>query len=150
LMGCKPAPCRPLAISSAPTTCTSSSATSRGSPPSLPPNPPEPLTIPPRVAPDAASVAHGQHLYQASGCGGCHGADGRARTTLPDAKGYPVVSRDLTVPWSFRGGSAPEDVWRRVTTGLAPSPMPSIAAQTTPEERWDLVDFVLSLQGLPP
>ena len=114
------------------------------------PSPPEPLTIPPRVAPDAASVAHGQQLYQASGCGGCHGADGRARTTLPDAKGYPVVSRDLTAPWSFRGGSAPEDVWRRVTTGLAPSPMPSIAAQTTPEERWDLVNYVLSLQRLPP
>ena len=114
------------------------------------PGPPEPLTIPPRAAPDAASVAHGQQLYQAYGCGGCHGADGRARTTLPDAKGYPVVSRDLTAPWSFRGGSAPEDVWRRLTTGLAPSPMPSIAAQTTPEERWDLVNYVLSLQRLPP
>src|SRR5262249_58417799 len=72
------------------------------------------------------------------------------RTTLPDAKGYPIVSRDLTAPWSFRGGSAPEDVWRRLTTGLAPSPMPSIAAQTTPEERWDLVNYVLSLQRLPP
>jgi hypothetical protein len=28
--------------------------------------------------------------------------------------------------------------------------MPSIAAQTTPEERWDLVSYVLSLQRLPP
>ena len=43
------------------------------------PSPPEPLTIPPRVAPDAASVAHGQQLYQASGCGGCHGAGMRLR-----------------------------------------------------------------------
>src|SRR5262249_50433545 len=63
---------------------------------------------------------------------------------LKDAKGYPVITRDLTAPWTFRGGSAPEQIWLRITTGLAPSPMPSFAGRTTPAERWDLVNYVLS------
>lgn len=111
---------------------------------------PQPLAIPPRVTPDAGSLGRGAQLFTTQGCAACHGADGRARLTLPDAKGYPVIARDLTAPWTFRGGSRPEDVWLRLTTGLAPSPMPSFADRTTPEERWDLVNYVLSLARTPP
>jgi mono/diheme cytochrome c family protein len=111
--------------------------------------PPEPLVIPPRVTPDAASIARGRDLY-VDGCAACHGPDGRARVTLKDAKGYPVITRDLTAPWTFRGGNAPQQIWLRLTTGMPPSPMPSFADATTPEERWDLVNYVLSLTRIPP
>jgi mono/diheme cytochrome c family protein len=111
--------------------------------------PPEPLVIPPRVTPDAASIARGRDLY-VDGCAECHGPDGRARVTLKDVKGYPVITRDLTAPWTFRGGSQPEQVWLRLTTGMTLSPMPSFADATTPEERWDLVNYVLSLARTPP
>ena len=106
--------------------------------------PPEPLVIPPRVPPDVASIARGRDLY-VDGCAECHGPDGRGQATLQDAKGYPVITRDLTAPWTFRGGSTPNQLWLRRTTGLAPGPMPSFASTTTPKERWDLVNYVLSL-----
>jgi mono/diheme cytochrome c family protein len=118
--------------------------------PALPASAPAPLAIPPRVTADDASRARGERLYAAQGCAGCHGADGRLRATLQDAKGYPVIARDLTAPWTFRGGSAPEQVWLRLTTGLAPSPMPAFANTMTPEERWDVVNYVLSLARVPP
>src|SRR5712692_3535137 len=107
--------------------------------------PPRPIAVPPRIPPSAASVARGQTLLTSKGCVACHGSDGRARMVLKDARGYPVVARDLTAPWTFRGGSEPEHVWLRLTTGLSPGPMPSFAASTTPAERWDLVNYVLSL-----
>jgi mono/diheme cytochrome c family protein len=111
--------------------------------------PPEPLVIPPRVTPDAASLARGRDLY-VDACAECHGQDGRAQVTLQDAKGYPVITRDLTAPWTFRGGSQPEQVWLRLTTGMTISPMPSFADATTSEERWDLVNYVLSRARIPP
>ena len=112
--------------------------------------PPTPLTIPPRVAPDAASIERGHTLFTKHGCIACHGPEGRGGVKLADAKGQPVISRDLTAPWTFRGGREPEQIWLRITTGLAPSPMPSFAENTTPAERWDLVNYVLSLSRIAP
>jgi hypothetical protein len=51
----------------------------------------------------------------------------------------------LTAPWTFAGGSDAADLWRRLTTFSSLSPMPSFADVTTPGERWDLVNYVLSL-----
>ena len=103
-----------------------------------------------RVPPDSASIARGRSLYQTSGCASCHGSDGRSRLTLSDAKGYPVIARDLSALWTFRGGDQPEQIWMRVTTGMSPGPMPSFAATMSAEQRWDVVNYVLSLQRAPP
>lgn len=111
---------------------------------------PTPLTIPPRPPPDAENIARGAQLFRIHGCATCHGPDGRGGVRLKDANGYEVVSRDLTAPWTFRGGATLEQIWLRLTTGLAPSPMPSFAEKTTPTERWDLVNYVLSLSRIPP
>jgi mono/diheme cytochrome c family protein len=110
----------------------------------------EVITVPSRVPDDSASRARGARLYQARGCATCHGADARGGVTLKDVKGYPVIARDLTAPWTFRGGRAPDQLWLRLTTGLAPGPMPSFASTTTSKERWDLVNYVLSLARTPP
>ncbi len=107
------------------------------------------LSIPRRVTSDRASLARGSQLYQRL-CASCHGADGRAQVEMKDTKGYPVVVRDLTAPWTFRGGDAPEQIWLRLTTGLVPSPMRSFAGTTTPAERWDLVNYMASLARTPP
>jgi mono/diheme cytochrome c family protein len=111
---------------------------------------PEAIVVPPRVRPDEVSIARGRKLFVAQGCVACHGPDGRGGTMLTDAKGYPVMARDLTAPWTFRGRSDPEAIWLRLTTGLSPGPMPSYANRTTPEQRWDLVNYVLSLARIPP
>jgi mono/diheme cytochrome c family protein len=113
---------------------------------------PAPAAIPvsPRVPLDATSLARGRDLYAAVGCGSCHGPDGRRREWQTDARGYPVITRDLTAPWTFAGGSDPIEVWRRFTTLSSLSPMPSFADVTTPGERWDLVNYVVSLARRPP
>ena len=111
---------------------------------------PQAIPIPPRVSPDKESIARGKDLFAAQGCPGCHGNDGGAGVTMKDAKGYPVVTRDLTAPWTFRGGSEPEQLWLRLTTGLQPGPMQFYADKMTPDQRWDLVNYVLSLARTPP
>jgi mono/diheme cytochrome c family protein len=109
----------------------------------------ETLNIPPRVSPDAASIERGKNLFLENGCMICHGMDGRGGLPLEENTGYPLISRDLTAPWTFRGGSEPEQIWLRITTGLAPGPMPSYEETMKPEDRWDVVNYVLSLARVP-
>jgi mono/diheme cytochrome c family protein len=96
---------------------------------------PSAVLVPPRVRPDATSLARGRDLYAAVGCGSCHGSDGRRREWQIDARGYPVITRDLTAPWTFAGASDPVEVWRRLTTLSSLSPMPSFADVATSAER---------------
>jgi len=109
-----------------------------------------PIAIPPRVNADAASLERGRKLYAETGCAQCHGDNLRGGVELQDAKAYPVISRDLTAPWTFRGGAAPEDLWMRLTTGLSPGPMPSFAEILTSDQRWDVVNYLLANQRVAP
>lgn len=111
---------------------------------------PHAVTIPPRIPPDAESLARGKALYTQYGCVACHGPEARGGLPFQETTGYPVISRDLTAPWTFRGGSDPEQVWLRVTTGLAPGPMPAFESALTPDQRWDVVNYILSLARVPP
>jgi len=111
---------------------------------------PAPVPISPRVAADAASIARGKQLYLSKGCAQCHGSDYRGVNKYQDAKGAEVPIRDLAAPWTFRGGAEPEQIWLRLTVGMTPGPMPSYEGATTPEERWDLVNFVESVARIPP
>jgi mono/diheme cytochrome c family protein len=104
---------------------------------------PAPIDVPPRPPVTAESVARGQALYTETGCVACHGVDLRGGQWMQDAKGYPVISRDLTAPWTFRGGADPGQVFLRLSTGMAPSPMPAYA-QLPVDRRWDLVAFLES------
>jgi mono/diheme cytochrome c family protein len=61
-----------------------------------------------------------------------------------------VFARDLTAPWSFRGGSRAEDIWLRLTTGIMPGPIPAYADALSADARWDLANFVVSLARTPP
>ncbi|HNB50617.1 MAG TPA: c-type cytochrome [Anaerolineales bacterium] len=105
---------------------------------------PTSIEIPAQPTTDSDSLTRGATLFQQN-CIACHGTAGQGTVPLTDAKGYPVISRDLTAPWTFRGGSTPEDIYRRITTGLAPGPMPSFAETLTEAERWDVVNYVTSL-----
>ena len=112
--------------------------------------PPQPITVPSATPASSDSVERGRELYVSQGCVGCHGTDGAKGGYLQDAKGYPVPVRDLTAPWTFRGGSDRAHVWLRLTTGLAGSGMPSYANAMTPVERWDIVSYIESLARIPP
>jgi mono/diheme cytochrome c family protein len=106
------------------------------------------LAIPPGNAANAASLARGKSFYQSLGCTACHGEDGRRRQLLADKKGYPLHSRDLTAPWTFRRGSDPKAIWLRIATGVGP--MPAYAEAATPEQIWDVANYVASLARIPP
>ena len=111
---------------------------------------PQGIVVPSRPATTAASVERGRALYIAQDCVGCHGPDGRKGGFLVDSRtNHPTPIRDLSAPWTFRGGSDPNQIWLRLTTGVGNS-MPTYAFGLTPGQRWDLVSYVQSLARVAP
>lgn len=113
---------------------------------------PEPAPVPPPSAPPAATpttIARGKQVYEEQGCGSCHGPQGRgdgpAAKALHDDEGRPIQVRDFT-SGVFRGGSNREDLYYRFVTGMDGSPMPAFAETVLGEDRWSLVDYVMSLR----
>jgi mono/diheme cytochrome c family protein len=112
--------------------------------------PGRPVEIPPSIPSSPESVARGKVLFASQGCTACHNDDGRGGQGFDDGSGHQVFARDLTAPWTFRGGSQPEDIWLRLTTGIMPGPMPAFADALSADARWDLANFVVSLARTPP
>jgi mono/diheme cytochrome c family protein len=116
-----------------------------------PENAPKPVSLPsaPRSSKDA--IAQGKKLYEESGCIKCHGTlgrgDGPSAPTLTDDWGHPIRPADLSQPWTFRGGSSREDIFRTMSTGLNGTPMPSFLDALKEDQRWAITDFIASLSG---
>ncbi len=110
---------------------------------------PQPVPLPSAPASTPESIELGRALYEETGCGECHGTlgrgDGPSAPTLEDDLGLPIRAADLTQSWTFRGGSSREDIFRTMTTGLNGTPMPSFDEALTPEQRWAITDFMVSL-----
>src|SRR3990172_4033529 len=104
-----------------------------------------------KVQSSAESISRGQELFagQAAECVKCHGqagrGDGPSADELTDDFGSVIVPADLTMAWLFRGGPTADDIHMRLLTGLTGSPMPSYADVLTPEQVWDLANYVDSL-----
>lgn len=112
---------------------------------------PTPIDAPPPAPPATPqSVARGKVVYQEQGCVNCHGpagkGDGPSAATLVDDDGKPIPARDLT-GGLFRGGGDRADLYTRILTGMDGTPMPGYLSSVPPEDRWPLVDFVLSLRS---
>ncbi|HSF30534.1 MAG TPA: cytochrome c, partial [Candidatus Tectomicrobia bacterium] len=94
-------------------------------------------------------IARGRQLYMDAECWQCHGESGRgdgpSAAELKDNNELPLQPTDLTAPNRFKNGSAPQDLYRTLMTGLLGTPMPSYADSLEPEQAWDLVFYVLSL-----
>lgn len=94
----------------------------------------------------AAHALTGKTLFQ-NNCSACHGpnADGRgaAAATLKDIWNLPVQPSDLRQP-HLRCGDRPGDIYRVLATGLNGTPMVSFEATLTPEQRWDIIAWMLS------
>ena len=112
---------------------------------------PKPVELPSAPSMSNASVELGKKLYVDNGCVKCHGtmgrADGPSSLTLTDELNRPIRPADLSQPWTFRGGPAREDIFRTMSTGFNGTPMPSFADALTPEQRWAITDFIVSLSG---
>jgi len=114
-------------------------------------NVPKPEELPSAPASTPQSVELGKKLYVDNGCVKCHGplgrGDGPSAPTLVDELNHPIRAADLSQPWTFRGGPSREDIFRTMSTGFNGTPMPSFADALTPEQRWAITDFIVSLSG---
>ena len=112
--------------------------------------PGEPLYIgqPPAPSPDV--LAHGKQVWQTAKCFECHGATGKGNGeqvgSLKDDLGFPIRPANLT-SGQFKSGSAVEDIFRTISTGLSGSPMPSYRDSLPEADRWALAYYILSLSA---
>jgi mono/diheme cytochrome c family protein len=118
---------------------------------SNPENAPKPIQLPSAPRSTTESIGLGKKLYEDTGCVRCHGSlgrgDGPSAPTLKDDWDHPIRAADLAQNWTFRGGSSREDIFRTMSTGLNGTPMPSFVDSLTPEQRWAITDFIVSLSG---
>ncbi len=98
------------------------------------------------------SIKKGEEIFMTKAkCVECHGVEGRGNGNLTqkDDWGFPIFPADLAKPWNLRGNRRdpynPRNIFREISTGLNGTPMPSFADELTPEERWHVANFVMSL-----
>ncbi len=118
---------------------------------SNPENAPKSVPLPSAPSASNESIELGKKLYDETGCVKCHGTvgrgDGPSAPTLVDDLGHPLRPADLAQSWTFRGGSSREDIFRTMTTGFNGTPMPGFLDAQTPEQRWAITDYIVSLSG---
>ena len=114
---------------------------------------PKQLRTGPIVASTPESITAGEIVFRKLECSGCHGTDGEGTdaiaTDLVDDWGYDLRATNLKEPWTFRGGSSPNDIYFRFLTGIDGSPMPSYAGSATEREMHDLANYVTSIARKP-
>ena len=125
------------------------------------------------------SIARGKKLYASKDaqCVQCHGPDGAGdgeddeiyddwnkpkkgvtpEQTAKLARLYTLPIQKLRArdfrQGAFRGGSNPEDLYRRIHIGIKGTPMPAAGPQPgakgvfLPNDIWDVVNYILSLSG---
>ncbi|HJQ20862.1 MAG TPA: cytochrome c/FTR1 family iron permease [Gemmatimonadaceae bacterium] len=94
----------------------------------------------------ATDLAEGRRLFGQS-CASCHGLAGRGdgpaaagMNPKPPAIGDGAAMRDVS----------PATMYRIVSVGIAGTPMTSFAASMTPEQRWNIVSYLMSLRTTTP
>jgi len=112
--------------------------------------PGDPIQIPPEPALTVASIKHGGELFQKLECWKCHGQEGRgdgpSASTLTDSNDQPIRPYNFTSDNRSKCGKTNQDVYKIFMTGLDGTPMPSFADVIKPEDAWDLVHFLRTLQ----
>ena len=98
------------------------------------------------------AIELGREVYRKAKCAECHGDTGKGNISkkLKDDWGDAIWPRNLTKPWTFRGGSNVKDVYTRLTIGIPGTPMPVFGdpgkkEALSEEERWVAAHYVVSL-----
>lgn len=96
---------------------------------------------------------HGAELFVSLGCPACHAKDGRgdgaAASALKDVWMQPSPPRDLTAPWTFRGGAGREAVFASIAHGFSGTPMPGYLEATSAQDILDVVAYIASMARVP-
>lgn len=112
--------------------------------------PGEPIVVPPEPEVTAERIKAGQDVFNRVQCWKCHGVEGKANgpsaSTLQDDLGRPILPYNFAEGGRFKCGTSDADLYKIFMTGLDGTPMPSFADNIKPEEAWDLVFFLRTLQ----
>ena len=112
--------------------------------------PGEVLVIPAESPITIESILHGRELFQKLECWKCHGpaghGDGPSAATLTDSKDNPIRPYNFAVGTRFKCGATNQDIYRIFMTGVDGTPMPSFHDVIQPNDAWDLVHFLRTLQ----
>jgi mono/diheme cytochrome c family protein len=112
--------------------------------------PGDPIQVPPEPKLTVESIKHGGELFQKLECWKCHGQEGRgdgpSASTLTDSNDQPIRPYNFTSDNRSKCGRTNSDLYRIFMTGLDGTPMPSFADVVKPEDAWDLVHYLRTLQ----
>ena len=99
------------------------------------------LEMPTRIT----DLSEGRSLYEKN-CASCHGlsgkgdgAAGRGMNPPPPAVGEEAAMRDVT----------PATMYRIISVGIGGTPMTGFAGSLTPDQRWNIVSYLVSLRATP-
>jgi cytochrome c oxidase cbb3-type subunit 2 len=113
----------------------------------------DPIAIPAEPPVTIESISHGKALFTKLECWKCHGpqgkGDGPSAATLTDSKDQPIRPYNFAAGKDdsrFKCGGANSDIYRIFMTGVDGTPMPSFADTIQPNDAWDLVHFLRTLQ----
>jgi DMSO reductase family type II enzyme heme b subunit len=108
------------------------------------------ITLPANRAPfNAETIAKGKVVFEKAKCWSCHGKLGRGdgnKEFRKDDWGFPIRIRNVTHPWKIKAGTEVEDIYMRFTSGISGTPMPSFVKTLNEEDRWNLANYIKSLQ----
>lgn len=108
------------------------------------------ISLPSNPAPfNDETVARGALVFEKAKCWSCHGKLGRGdgnKEFREDDWGFPIRIRNVTHPWKIKSGGEVEDIYMRFTSGITGTPMPSFIKTLSEEDRWDLANYIKSLQ----
>ena len=98
-------------------------------------------------------LAKGRQLFTKHSCDTCHGSDGRGLGPLAgglvDPHGSWTAPADLTDPMAYGGGPEASDVYMRLRTGIALSPMTDYSQTLDEASARAIAYYVRSLQVAP-
>jgi mono/diheme cytochrome c family protein len=108
------------------------------------------IQVPAETPLTVQSIQHGKELFTKLECWKCHGPEGRgdgpSASTLTDSNDQPIRPYNFAAGSRFKCGSTNHDLYKIFMTGLDGTPMPSFADVIKPEEAWDLVHYLRTLQ----
>jgi cytochrome c oxidase cbb3-type subunit 2 len=111
-----------------------------------------PIQIPPKPEVTAERIKAGQEVFNRVECWKCHGVTGRGNgpsaATLTDDQGLPIKAYNFHDETRFKCGETDEDLYKIFMTGLDGTPMPSWSDNIKPDEGWDLVFYLRTLQPM--
>jgi cytochrome c oxidase cbb3-type subunit 2 len=108
------------------------------------------INVPAEPALTLDSIRHGKELFTKLECWKCHGPEGRgdgpSASTLTDSNDQPIRPYNFAEGSRFKCGTTNHDLYKIFMTGLDGTPMPSFADVIKPEDAWDLVHYLRTLQ----